>query len=64
MTKFVMEKSKYVDKDMVPRWAGNSIAWLEAQGVFEGIATENFEPAKVVNRAEAASIVYNTLFKK
>lgn len=63
MDKFVMEKSKYLDKDLVSDWAANEVAWLEAQEVFTDIATENFEPTKVVNRAEAAVIVYNTLFK-
>ncbi|NMB28361.1 MAG: hypothetical protein GX987_09980 [Tissierellia bacterium] len=64
MEKFVMEKSNFKDKDLVPSWASNEVAWLEAQGIFSDIATENFEPTKVVNRAEAAVIVYNTLFGK
>lgn len=63
MDKFVMEKSNYLDKELVQEWAANEVAWLEAQGVFAEIATENFEPTKIVNRAEAALIVYNTLFK-
>ena len=63
VAKFVMEKSAYIDKDAVPEWAANEVAWLEAEGVFAEIAVENFEPVKVVNRAEAAVIVYNTLFK-
>jgi hypothetical protein len=63
VAKFVMEKSAYMDKEAVPEWAANEVAWLEAQGVFVEIAVENFEPVKVVNRAEAAVIVYNTLFK-
>lgn len=63
VAKFVMEKSAYVDKDAVPEWAANEVAWLEAQGVFAEIAVETFEPVKVVNRAEAAVTVYNTLFK-
>jgi hypothetical protein len=63
LNKFVMEKSAYIDKETVPTWAGNSVAWLEAQKVFEGIAGTSFEPAKDVNRAEAALVVYNTLFK-
>lgn len=63
MEKFVMEKSDYLDKDEVPEWAENEVAWLEAQGVFEEIADENFQPTRVVNRAEAAVVVYNTLFK-
>lgn len=63
LNKFVMEKSAYLDKDAVQSWAGNSVAWLEAQGVFEGVAGENFEPTKDVRRAEAAVVVFNTLFK-
>lgn len=63
MAKFVMEKSDYADKDAVASWAGNQVAWLEAQGAFEGVAGANFEPVKVVNRAEAVVIIYNTLFK-
>mgnify|MGYP001128071934 CR=1 FL=1 len=63
MAKFVMEKSDYVDKDAVASWAGNQVAWLEAQGVFEGVAGANFEPVKVVNRAEAVVVIFNTLFK-
>lgn len=60
--KYVMEKSTYMDKDVVPEWAANEVAWLEAKGAFAEIAVESFEPFKVVNRAEAAVIVYNTLF--
>ena len=60
--KFVMEKSDYTDKEDVADWAGNAVAWLEAQDVFVGVAGENFEPAKNVNRAEAALVVFNTLF--
>lgn len=63
MAKFVMEKSAYLDKDNVSDWAANEVAWLETQGAFEGIASENFNPLRVVNRAEAAVIIYNTLFK-
>lgn len=63
LNKFVMEKSAYLDKDAVPQWAANAVAWLEAQGVFTGVAKDNFEPAKDVNRAEAAVVVFNTLFK-
>lgn len=63
LDKFVMEKSGYSDKDTVADWAGSSVAWLEAEKVFEGVAVENFEPAKDVNRAEAALVVFNTLFK-
>lgn len=59
----VMANSAYMDRESVPVWAANEVAWLEAQGVFTEIAVENFEPVKVVNRAEAAVIVYNTLFK-
>lgn len=62
MEKFVIAKSNFKDKDLVPSWAENEVAWLEAQGVFSEIAKENFEPTKVVNRAEAAFIVYTTLF--
>lgn len=64
VNKFVMEKSKYIDKDDVPQWAENSVAWLEAQNAFEGIAGEKFEPVKNVNRAEAALVVFNTLFSE
>lgn len=64
MDKFVMEKSNYKDKDLVSQWAAKEVAWLEAEGVFADIATENFQPEKVVNRAEAAVVVYNTLFNK
>ncbi len=63
MDKFVMGKSNFEDRDLVPNWAASQVAWLEAQGVFADIAEGKFEPAKVVNRAEAAVIVYNTLFK-
>lgn len=63
MEKFVMEKSNFEDKELVSEWAANEVAWLEAQGVFANIAEEIFEPTKVVNRAEAAAVVYNTLFK-
>jgi hypothetical protein len=60
---FAMDNSEYLDRESVPVWAANEVAWLEAQGVFAEITVENFEPVKVVNRAEAAVIVYNTLFK-
>lgn len=63
MNKFTMDKSKFVDKADVPAWAENEVAWLESEGAFSDIATENFQPTKVVNRAEAATVVYNTLFK-
>lgn len=63
MDKFTMDKSEFVDKADVPAWAENEVAWLESEGSFSDIATENFQPAKVVNRAEAATVVYNTLFK-
>lgn len=63
MAKFVMEKSDYADKEVVASWAGSQVAWLEAQGAFEGVAGGSFEPLKVVNRAEAVVIIYNTLFK-
>lgn len=62
--KFVMEKSDYIDKEDVADWAGNAVAWLEAQDVFAGIAVEKFEPARNVNRAEAALVVFNTLFSE
>ena len=62
--KFVMEKSDYLDKEDVADWAGNAVAWLEAQEVFVGVAGENFEPVKNVNRAEAALVVFNTLFSE
>lgn len=62
VNKYVMEKSNFEDKLSVPEWAANSVAWLEAQGVFTGVAEGQFQPTKVVNRAEAAVIVYNTLF--
>ncbi len=64
VNKFVMEKSDYLDKDAVADWAGNAVAWLEAQKVFVGVAGENFEPVKNVNRAEAALVVFNTLFSE
>lgn len=63
MNKFTMEKSKYLDKESVSDWAAHEVAWLEAQGVFSEIDGENFEPKKVVNRAEAAVVIYNTFFK-
>ncbi len=62
LAKFVMEKSAYMDKASVSNWAANAVAWLEAKGAFTGVAGENFEPLKVVNRAEAAVVVFNTLF--
>lgn len=62
LAKFVMEKSAYTDKASVADWAANAVAWLEAEGAFAGVAGENFEPVKVVNRAEAAVVVFNTLF--
>lgn len=63
LAKFVMEKSSYEDKADVPEWASNSVAWLEAGGVFVDVAAEKFEPIKNVNRAEAAVVVFRTLFK-
>lgn len=63
VNKFVMEKSNYQDKEDVADWAGNAVAWLEAQKVFEGLTVDKFEPVKNVNRAEAALVVFNTLFK-
>lgn len=62
LEKFVMEKSKFEDKAMVQDWAANEVAWLEAEGVFKDIATDNFMPTSIVNRAEAAAVVYNALF--
>jgi hypothetical protein len=62
--KFTMDKSAFADKDMVQEWAANEVAWLEAEGVFKDIATDNFMPTQIVNRAEAAAVVYNTLFIK
>ncbi|MBP1925827.1 hypothetical protein J2Z76_001688 [Sedimentibacter acidaminivorans] len=61
--KFVMDKSAYADKAEVAEWAASSVAWLEAGKVFVDITGENFEPAKNVNRAEAAVVVFRTLFK-
>ncbi len=63
LNKFVMEKSNYLDKASVQSYAVNAVAWLEAQGVFTDIAKDNFEPAKGVNRAEAAVVLYNSLIK-
>ena len=62
LNKFVMEKSAYLDKADVADWAANAVAWLEAQGAFVGVAAENFEPTTLVNRAQAAVVVFNTLF--
>ena len=64
MAKFIMDKTPFEDKASVAEWAAKEVAWLEAQGAFKGVADENFEPVKVVNRAEAAVIVYNTFFKE
>lgn len=61
--KFVLEKSNYLDKADVAEWAASSVAWLETQGVFVDVAAESFEPIKNVNRAEAAVVVFRTLFK-
>jgi len=63
LAKFVMEKSNYLDKEAVSEWAANSVAWLESEGVFVNVAAEKFEPTKNVNRAEAAVVVFRTLFK-
>lgn len=63
LNKFVMDKSNYTDKADVKAWAANGVAWLEAQGVFTDIAASSFEPERVVNRAEAAVVVFRTLFK-
>ncbi|MBG0764566.1 MAG: S-layer homology domain-containing protein, partial [Tissierellales bacterium] len=64
LDKFVMEKSDYLDKDSVPDWAANEVAWLEAEGIFEDFAVENFEPTLGVDRAQAAVVVYKTLFQE
>jgi len=64
LDKFVMEKSAYLDKDSVPEWAANEVAWLEAQGIFEDFAVENFEPTVDVDRAQAAVVVYKTLLQE
>jgi hypothetical protein len=64
LDKFVMEKSDYLDKDSVPGWAANEVAWLEARGVFEDFAVENFEPTLEVDRAQAAVVVYKTLLQE
>lgn len=60
--KFVMSKTNYTDNDMVADWAENYVAWLDAQGVFKGIAKDEFMPTKLVNRAEAAILIYNAIF--
>ncbi|SMP40089.1 S-layer homology domain-containing protein [Anoxynatronum buryatiense] len=62
MAKFVMEKSDYADKEAVPAWAAHQVAWLEAQGVFQDFIGEDFEPARTVNRAEAATVIFKTLY--
>lgn len=62
MAKFVMEKSDYADKEAVPAWAAHQVAWLEAQGVFSDFIGASFEPVKTVNRAEAATVIYKTLY--
>jgi hypothetical protein len=59
-----MEKSAYLDKDSVPEWAANEVAWLEAEGIFEDFAVENFEPTLEVDRAQAAVVVYKTLLQE
>ena len=64
LDKFVMEKSAYLDKDSVPEWAANEVAWLEAEGIFEDFAVENFEPTVEVDRAQAAVVVYKTLLQE
>jgi hypothetical protein len=64
LDKFVMEKSAYLDKDSVPDWAANEVAWLEAEGIFEDFAVENFEPTLEVDRAQAAVVVYKTLLQE
>jgi len=64
LDKFVMEKSAYLDKDSVPEWAANEVAWLEAEGIFEDFAVENFEPTLEVDRAQAAVVVYKTLLQE
>jgi len=64
LDKFVMEKSADLDKDSVPDWAANEVAWLEAEGIFEDFAVENFEPTLEVDRAQAAVVVYKTLLQE
>lgn len=64
MEKFVLSKSDFEDKDLIPQWAEHEVAWLESELVFAGVAVDKFEPVKIVNRAEAAVVVYNTLFSK
>ncbi|MBN2286466.1 MAG: S-layer homology domain-containing protein [Tissierellales bacterium] len=64
LNKFVMEKSLYLDKDLVPEWAENEIAWLEAQGIFTDFIGESFGPTLNVDRAQAAVVVYKTLFQE
>lgn len=64
MGKFIMDKTPFDDKDLVAEWAAKEVAWLEAQGAFKGVADKDFEPVKIVNRAEAAVIVYNTFFNE
>ncbi len=62
IAKFTMSKSDFADKDLVEDWAAREVAWLEAQKVFTDIAKESFEPTRLVNRAEAALVVYKALF--
>jgi DMSO/TMAO reductase YedYZ molybdopterin-dependent catalytic subunit len=64
LDKFVMEKSNYLDKDSVPEWAENEVAWLEAEGIFEDFIVESFEPTVAVDRAQAAVVVYKTLMQE
>ena len=64
LNKFVMEKSDYLDKDTVPEWAANQVAWLEAEKIFEDFAVENFEPTLEVDRAQAAVVIYKTLLQE
>jgi len=64
LDKFIMEKSDYLDKDSVPEWAENEVAWLEAEGIFEDFIVENFEPTLEVDRAQAAVVVFKTLIQE
>ena len=63
LEKFVMSKSLFTDKESVPDWAANGVAWLEAQGVFNDITENSFLPTEMVNRGEAALVVYRVLFQ-
>ncbi|MDX9916645.1 MAG: S-layer homology domain-containing protein [Gudongella sp.] len=62
LAEFDISASNFEDKDLIPQWAEREVAWLESEAVFAGVAIDVFEPLKIVNRAEAAFVVYNTLF--